>query len=393
MSDIALYPLYHLIDPITGRRPLEEKYIYVGNSNNIEEPVLFSDLLSNVRDLRDKLALLALKFDYIANSRLLIPEKNKYLHNAQALNELSNTLLRHVNGVVKEAISGIHYTDVQNFPEEEGKICIIKSTANEIQNKFIRPADIDIGTIKTTIKITYETKNIINQTIQEINNITQTVTNNVQNIHNITQNIQNITNNVQNVIKNITDIYNNIENINNTINYLTQETKNIYQNIQNITESINYVTNKYNTEITNINNEIININQQEIINITEVTNNFNKKIEEINNHYSAEINNITNNIQNISNTIQNITNSISEITNHYNNENIEINNKIDLINKTLVDLQIDARIANILEAIGLINAQIVNIIARIEALENGGSSNGTCIAWAMGNDLLQIEWE
>lgn len=341
---------YHLIDPITGRRPLEEGFIFVGNKNNIEEPVLLQSLLLNVRDLQSKLSLLAYKFEYIANSRLLLPEKNKYLNHAQALNKLSDSLLRHTNGVVKEAIPGVHYVDYKDFKDEV--VCGVQSDICDNNNKWIKPSKIKISDINQTIE---ETTNIK----QEIKNVQEITNQNTININNNTTNINNITNKTE-------QINNNIKNIQEVINNTTNEIKNIQETINNI---------KYEN---NNNQEIINNITNETKNIQEVINNITNEITD----NTKTINNIENNIKN---TQENINNMQETINNEYNN-NMEFKNTINTTLQNNINL-----INNVIAQITILGGVVDGLVAIVETLQNNPNTND-CIAWAMGNDNLDIEW-
>lgn len=86
---MSLFKSYlgHLIDPITGRRYLPKGYIWIGNDNNVEDFFNIEKLDFNCRDLRARFYLLNQIVKYVLNSRLIIPTKNKYMPNAQAIDD------------------------------------------------------------------------------------------------------------------------------------------------------------------------------------------------------------------------------------------------------------------------------------------------------------------
>lgn len=306
-----------LVDPITARRFLPKGYIWVGNNNNVEDFVLLDTFDINYRDLKARFLLLKQKVDYVLNSRLLLPTSNKYISQAQALDKLPPCILKHNNGIVKQAISGIDYVDYSSF--SNGKLCVIHPEVSEISNKLISVSDI------TPLEI--------HNHFEEYNEYKTEVTNNFETIK-----------------QNITEINNSITNI-------TNEVTNVNQTINNHTTEITNITN----EITNVNNNITNLEQH-----------------------------IENNIQNIQEQIQNIDNSVTNITNEINNEinvnlgdiNLQLQAQLEMINNLI------AQVNSLVTAIANINALIVVLQARMDSLEAGN-----CIAWALGNDMLTIEYE
>lgn len=279
-----LFGYMNLIDPITGLRFLPEGCVWMGSGNNVEEAVTLDSIKSNVRDLKARVLLLTHKLDYLCNSRLVTPTHNKYLNNNTELDKLPNSILRHVNGVVKNAVSGVHYTDVVDTPLEEEKVCVIDSAANSTSHKLIRPSNLSLAEI--------------------INNIS---------------NVAEIQNNIQQINNDIEQIETNINNVNNTVNTHTTQ-------IQNINNTIN----EHSTEIQNINNTINNISR-------EVTN-----IENTLDAHTTQIQNIDNSITNINTTINNQIDINADFTADIGIINAAIaaiNNQIIAINAAIVALQ------------------------------------------------------
>lgn len=227
-----LYGYMNLIDPITGLRALPNRHIWVGSANNVEEAVSIEQIQNNVRDLKARVLLLTHKLNYICNSRLVTPTHNKYLTNNTELDKLPDSILRHVNGVVKNAISGVHYTDVIDRPVEEEKVCVIESAANSTSHKFIRPGNISLTEIITNIELTAE----LQANIEIINNNIVQVETNITNINNT---VNNHTTQIQNINNTINNITNEITNIENTINNHTTQLQNIDNSITNINTTIN----------------------------------------------------------------------------------------------------------------------------------------------------------
>lgn len=299
---------YFLQDPITARRVLPQGYTWIGNSNNVEQPYYIGNLDINLRDLRCRILLLRQELEYIVNSNLIIPFKNKYLKNAQILSNLPDCILKHRNGFVKQAIPGQDYVDYREL--QNGKLCIAPHDINNSSNKFLSISDLTPGDI-------YHYFEKFDTHIEEYNEYKLEVS------------------------VNLGDINNSITNINNNITELTQQ----INEIENTTI--------YNVEnnITNINNSITNINN--------------------------DITNINNNITNIHNEIENIT-----------QWQTEVNTTLEVI--TELTTQINAILAVIANLQVLITTIQADIIAINQRLDNVAS--GDCIAWALGNDLLEIEF-
>lgn len=320
----------YLFDPLTGRRFLPEGAVWVGNKNNVEDFYSINNLERNCRDLKTKLYLLQQKVDFVLNSRLLLPTRNKYTPQAQALDKLEPCLLRHNNGVVKKAVPGVHYVDYSSF--SNGNLCAIHPSVSSEGQKFITASDITIPDIRNHF--------------EEFHQYQVTVNNHYENI---VENITNIENNITNITEEIT-------NINQTIEYHTQEIYNV------------------NNEINNINNNITNINQ----NYQNITN----KINNINNNIEYNIQNIQEQINNIDNSVNNIYEQIHEdIDIDLGDFELQLQAQLNMINNLIA--QVNALVAAVAE----INAVIAGIIAQINNLQ---IEQGGCIAWAMGNDMLTV---
>ena len=324
-----------LIDPRTGRRYLPQGCTWVGNEGNVETIAKLEEISCNCRDLKARLLILKNIVYSILNSRQLLPTTAKYYQDVQALDQLPAGILRHNKGWVKQARPGIDYVDYGTV--SNGKLCVAPANISGNENKFVNVTDI------TPEDITNHFEEY-NEHIEEYNEYKTEITNNFNNIHN---DITNINNQINNIEGDITNIENNISNINNQIT-------NINQNITNIEG-----------DVTNITNKIENI--------------------------EGDVTNITNKIENIEGDVTNITNEINNITDNQNNYEIDLGDiKVQLQNQLEMINNIIAQVTALFEAIGLINVTLIDLQTQINALQAGETS---CIAWAMGHDLLEIFWE
>lgn len=360
-------PLISLIDPITGRRFLPHGYIWIGNENNVEEFISLAFEERNIRDLKARFLLLKHKVDYILANRQILPTATKYYSNAQAIDELPNALLRHVNGVLKAGRPGIDFVEYKS--DVIGKICIVQSDISETDNKFIAPSDIDVADIKNYIKEYKEFKTDVHNHfnthfdfILDVNNKVVGIISVITPIINTYSSLQNIVNNNYTVIQELTK---QIQEINNVTN--------------NIVKMGDVITNLGDT-ITSIDNRVTN-NEYNVQNV----------------HYSLEqvINNITNITQMVNNVKNEITHNISNITNELtNNFSIELGN-IEIKFTSQLEI-INNIVANAIINLMAMATQITELQTTVLILKNKMdtivSGENQCIAWAMGNDCLNVTY-
>lgn len=324
-----------LIDPRTGRRYLPQGCTWVGNEGNVETIAKLEEISCNCRDLKARLLILKNIVYSILNSRQLLPTTAKYYQDVQALDQLPAGILRHNKGWVKQARPGIDYVDYGTV--SNGKLCVAPANISGTENKFVNVTDITPEDITNHFEEYNEFHNEYNEHIEEYTEYKTEITNNFNNIHN------------------------DITNINNQINNIEGDITNIEENISNI-----------NNQITNINKNITNI--------------------------EGDVTNITNKIENIEGDVTNITNEINNITDNQNNYEVDMGDikvdigdiKVQLQNQLEMINNIIAQVTALFNAIGLINVTLIDLQTQIDALK---ARDASCIAWAMGHDLLEIFWE
>lgn len=364
-----------LIDPITGRRYLPENKIWVGNINNVEEFKDIKDVINeafNCRDLKARYLLLFQMVRYFLNSRLILPTKNKYAPNAQALDDLQPCILRHNNGVIKNAVPGTHYVDYLRV--DSPKLCVVDNRINSSGFKFIDASDLSPQDIhnhfddfdefkkeyeewKIEIKTEFEAKlevinNIVNNINTVITNLPDFITNNT-NVTNIINDNKKINNEIKNIYEQIEEIINHIHN---------SETFNINDFIEDITNKYEYLY------------QFLQDLQQTITNIENIN---------LPDNYFSQLNE---EIQNIYNKIQEIINNYTHEEQHDGDTSIEINENIDL-GDFIVDLQnLITSFANFQAFVNLMLFSLLPLLAQ-------DATADTCIAWALNHDILKCCWQ
>ena len=354
----------HLIDPITGRRYLPKGYTWIGNGGNVEDFTQFPDF--NCRDLRARFYLLAQIVKYVLNSRLIIPTKNKYMPNAQAIDEIiDNAILKHRNGVIKQAIAGVDYVDYKKLTDDY--ICITHPYISGQSNKFIDVSNLRVGDIENFIEDYEQFKVEFKAEIKA-------------EIELALQPIVNVVNNVNVIITNLPDIIRKTvhEHITNEI---TQEITDVIQQTINTQEIIEQI-------IQNIKNSEYGFNFDEFLNeLTikiELLNRFIESLQQNFNELSIEFNLSNDIIQYLTETVNNLNEQITNITNNYGG-NIEINPDLNP-NIDIGDLEI--QLTELLTAFAnfqaYVNMALFSIFPLITNLQN------ECIAWDLAHDQLQI---